>query len=145
MATAGTSSFDGKSAPAVPGGSAKAEKVPGKAEAKEFKADAQKMNLAVPLPKAVVKAKTAVVAPAVAAVKPAGTGAYTIQVASYKGIKSAQREADKLKQKGFDNVYVLPKGTYTIVCVGSFRNKEDASGIKRQLNNRYQGSVVRRL
>jgi hypothetical protein len=40
---------------------------------------------------------------------------------------------------------VLPKGTYTIVCVGNFQNKEDASGIKRQLNNRYQGSVVRRL
>jgi septal ring-binding cell division protein DamX len=114
-------------------------------EVKDFKADTQKMKAAPSSSKAVVKAKTPAAAPLVAMAKSAGTGAYTLQVASYKGIKSAQREADKLKQKGFDNVYVLPKGTYTIVCVGNFQNKEDASGIKRQLNNRYQGSVVRRL
>lgn len=80
-----------------------------------------------------------------AGVADAISGAYTLQVASYKGLKSAQREAENLKKKGFDHVYVLPKGAYTIVCVGNFQNKEDASHIKRQLNNRYQGSVVRRL
>jgi cell division septation protein DedD len=145
LATAGTSSFDGRSSADVPDGSVKVDRASAKMEAKDFKADAQKIKVATSSPKAVVKAKTAVVAPVVATAKPATAGAYTVQVASYKGIKSAQREADKLKQKGFDNVYVLPKGTYTIVCVGSFQNKEDASGIKRQLNNRYQGSVVRRL
>jgi cell division septation protein DedD len=122
-----TSVSDGK-------GVAQPEKVSGKTEAKEFKADAQKIKLITVAPKAVVKAKP---------LQP-GTG-FTLQVASYKGLKSAQREADKLKQKGFDNVYVVPKGAYTIVCVGNFQNKEDASDIKRQLNNRYQGSVVRRL
>ena len=116
-----------------------------KTEVKEFKADPQKIKSVLSSSKAIVKAKPVVAAPAGTSAKPAGTGAYTLQVASYKGIKSAQREADKLKQKGFDNVYVLPKGTYTIVCVGNFQNKEDASGVKRQLNNRYQGSVVRRL
>ena len=121
-------------------GSEKADKVPGKTEAKELKADTQKMKPATTASKAVAKAK-----PAAAATAKSGSGAYTLQVASYKGIKSAQREADRLKQKGFDNVYVLPKGTYTIVCVGHFQNKEDASDVKRQLNNRYQGSVVRRL
>jgi len=110
-------------------------------EVKDLKSDTQKMEADAFPGKAVVKAKP-VAAPAA---KPAGTGGYTLQVASYKGIKSAQREADKLKQKGFDDVYVLPKGAYTIVCVGNFQNKEDASGVKRQLNNRYQGSVVRRL
>jgi len=105
------------------------------------KADTQKIKAVT----SVAKVKPVAPAPAVANAKPAVTGAYTLQVASYKGIKSAQREAEKLKQKGFDNVYVLPKGTYTIVCVGNFQNKEDASDVKRQLNNRYQGSVVRRL
>ncbi len=135
---------DARSAMTVTTGSGKADNASGKTEAKEFKADTQKMKAAPSGSKVVAKAKPASV-PAVTAAKTAGSGAYTLQVASYKGIKSAQREADKLKQKGFDNVYVLPKGTYTIVCVGNFQNKEDASGMKRQLNNRYQGSVVRRL
>ncbi|MEI8012493.1 MAG: SPOR domain-containing protein [Candidatus Omnitrophota bacterium] len=70
---------------------------------------------------------------------------YTLQVASYKNNPPAQREAEKLKQKGFRDVYVLPKGAYVIVCVGNFIRKEDASGVKRQLKNRYQDFVVRRL
>jgi cell division septation protein DedD len=144
MTTTGEPVPDARSAMTVPTGSVKADKASGKTEAKEFKADTQKMKSAPSASKAVAKAKPASVA-AVTVVKAAESGAYTLQVASYKGIKSAQREADKLKQKGFDNVYVLPKGTYTIVCVGNFQNKEDASGMKRQLNNRYQGSVVRRL
>jgi hypothetical protein len=111
----------------------------------ELKADTQKTKSIIALPKAVAKGKTTIAVPVVTAVKPVKAGAYTLQVASYKGLKSAQREADKLKQKGFNNVYVLPKGTYTVVCVGNFQNKEDASDVKRQLNNRYQGSVVRRL
>ncbi len=125
----------------------KIEKASGKIEAKDFKAaDAQKMKSVATSSKVVAKAKVpVVVSPAATVAKRAVSGSYTLQVASYKGLKSAQREADKLKQKGYDNVYVVPKGTYTIVCVGSFQNKEDASGVKRQLNNRYQGSVVRRL
>ena len=73
------------------------------------------------------------------------SGSFTLQVASYKNAQPAQREADKLKQKGFRDVYVLPKGTYVIVCVGNFQKKEDASGVKRQLKSRYQDFVVRRL
>ena len=114
------------------------EKVSGKTDVRDAKAVAvvaKAKTVVVPVLK-IVKADKSTAVP---------TGAYTLQIASYKGLKSAQREADKLKQKGFDNVYVLPKGAYTVVCVGNFQNKEDASGIKRQLNNRYQGSVVRRL
>jgi len=137
-------SSDARSAVTVSRGAVKIEKATGKMEAKEFEADTQKIKPAMPVAQSVVKTK-AIAKPAVTTAKSAGAGPYTLQVASYKGIKSAQREADKLKQKGFDDVYVLPKGTYTIVCVGNFQNKEDASGMKRQLNNRYQGSVVRRL
>ena len=131
---------DEKEVSSVPAGSGKTDKISGKADAKDLKADTQKIKSVT------VQAKVApgVVQPIVTRTKPTA-GAYTLQVASYKGLKSAQREADKLKQKGFDNVYVVPKGAYTVVCVGNFQNKEDASGVKRQLNNRYQGSVVRRL
>jgi cell division septation protein DedD len=78
---------------------------------------------------------------------PAATSgaSYTLQVASYRTSLPAQREADKLKAKGFKDVHVIPKGAYMIVCVGSFGRKEDASGVKRQLKSRYQDFVVRRL
>jgi len=133
LTPAAGSDLDVKEATTPSKGAGKVEKASGKTEVKEFKSDTQDVKSHMPAVKAVAKAK------------PVASGAYTLQVASYKGIKSAQREADKLKQKGFDKVYVLPKGTYTIVCVGNFQNKEDASDVKRQLNNRYQGSVVRRL
>ena len=132
---------DGKSASSVPVDPARIEKASGKVDAKELKADTQKIKS----PAVASKVKPGVVQPIVTMAKPATTGGYTLQVASYKGLKSAQREADKLKQKGFDNVYVVPKGAYTIVCVGNFQNKEDASDIKRQLKGHYQDFVVRRL
>ena len=143
--TAGTSVVaDGKEALSASVGTGKTDKVSGKVEVKDLKADTQKVKSVTVQTKAVAKLTPGVVQPIVTRTKPVA-GAYTLQVASYKGLKSAQREADKLKQKGFDNVYVVPKGAYTVVCVGNFQNKEDASGVKRQLNNRYQGSVVRRL
>jgi len=72
-------------------------------------------------------------------------GAYTVQVASYKSEKSAKREAENLKQKGYREVYVLPKGSFVIVCVGNFPTKSDAGTLTRKLKSRYQDTVVRRL
>jgi cell division septation protein DedD len=77
--------------------------------------------------------------------KPVVAGAYTVQVASYKTEKPARSEADKLKAKGFHDVYVMPKGSHIIVCVGNFQKQEDISGVKRQLKSRYQDVLVRRL
>ena len=73
------------------------------------------------------------------------SGSYTIQIGSYKTQKSAQREAQNLKQKGYRDVYVLPKGSFLIVCVGSFSTKSDAGAFTRQLKSRYQDTYVRRL
>ena len=47
-----------------------------------------------------------------------GSG-YTIQLASYKSKSFAQKEAELLKKKGFVPL-VIPKGSYTILCVGKF-------------------------
>jgi len=70
---------------------------------------------------------------------------FTIQVASFKLRKNAQREADRLKDNGHEDAFVLPKGSYTIVCVGKFSQKADAREFLSKLPSRYNDSLVRRL
>lgn len=77
--------------------------------------------------------------------QPGTSGSYTVQVASYKSEKFAQKEAQNLKQKGYREVYVVPKGSFVIVCVGNFTTKSDASTFTHQLKSRYQDTLVRRL
>ncbi|VAX37802.1 hypothetical protein MNBD_UNCLBAC01-1506 [hydrothermal vent metagenome] len=69
---------------------------------------------------------------------------YTIQVASFKLEKSARREATRLKDAGHDT-FVIPKGSYSIVCVGRFVQREEAKAFSNQLKNRYQDLLVRRF
>ena len=72
------------------------------------------------------------------------TKPFTIQVASYKDVKYAQKEADVLKRKGFATV-ILPKGTYSIVCVGKFATSDEANSFTRRLKSYYKDCLVRRL
>ncbi len=119
-----------------------------KDDAKVSSVDSQKMKAPALSSQTMVKGKPVVdvgAAPAAAATAVAGSGAYTVQVATYKNEGPAQRAADVLKQKGFKDVYVLPKGSYTIVCVGNFQRKEDSSDTRRQLKSLYRDSLVRRL
>ncbi|MBN1913498.1 MAG: SPOR domain-containing protein [Candidatus Omnitrophica bacterium] len=69
---------------------------------------------------------------------------YTIQVASYKTKKYAQKEAEQLKKKGY-SALVLPKGRYIIVCVGNFSDKKAAQVLLPKLKNKYRTSYIRRL
>jgi len=69
---------------------------------------------------------------------------YTIQVASYKTLSSAEKEAQQLKSRGF-NPLVLSKGDFTVVCVGQFINKGQAAEKMQELRKRYQDCFVRRL
>jgi len=69
---------------------------------------------------------------------------YTIQVASFKQEKNAQREADQLKRFGYD-IYVMPKGKHSIVCVGKFTKKREAIAFSKKLKDRYHDCLVRRL
>ena len=69
---------------------------------------------------------------------------YTIQVASFKKDEFAQKEADLLKKKGY-NIFIVPKGKYSIVCVGSFPNKGDAKVTLNRLQKTYKDPIVRRL
>ena len=114
-----------------------------KDDVKASPADNQKLKAPALSSQTMVKGKPAAdegIVPA-AGTAVAGSGAYTVQVASYKFEGPAQRAADLLKQKGFKDVYVLPKGSYTIVCVGNFQRKEDSSDTRRQLKSLYRDSL----
>lgn len=69
---------------------------------------------------------------------------YTIQVASFKLEKNAKKEADTLKGKGHET-FVVPKGSYSIVCVGKFPEKMQAKTYTDKLDRRYKDYLIRRL
>ena len=75
---------------------------------------------------------------------PVETGSYTIQVASFKQLEFAQQEAEGLRKKGYE-IFVLPKGNYSIVCVGKFLRKDDAGVTQTRLKKTYKDSMLRRL
>jgi hypothetical protein len=79
---------------------------------------------------------------------PSRTGAeediFTIQVASFKQERDAQKEATLLKKKGYD-IFVLLKGKHSIVCVGKFAQKNAAKQFSNRLKNKYTDCLVRRL
>lgn len=71
-------------------------------------------------------------------------GYYTVQVASYKNKQAAQKEVDFLKKNGYASL-VISKGSYVVVCVGNFNNKEKAKLVMGKLKNKYQDCMLRRL
>lgn len=71
-------------------------------------------------------------------------GGYTIQLASYKAKKFADKEAEALKEKGLA-AFVLYKGDYVILCAGRFADKEEARNSMSQLKKRYKDCILRRL
>ncbi len=83
----------------------------------------------------------------VLAVVPTGEKAFTVQVASYKKEKYAQQEAMGLKDKGYKGheIFVLPKGNYSILCVGKFDQHDQAKVFSEKLRKKYKDCLVRRL
>ena len=69
---------------------------------------------------------------------------YTIQIASYKDQKFAQREGVKFQTKGIET-QVIQKGSYVILCVGHFSTRQEADNFARRLRPTYKDYVVRRL
>jgi hypothetical protein len=69
---------------------------------------------------------------------------YTIQVASFKQESRAQKEASGLKTTGYQP-FVLAKGSYSIVCVGKFAQKDEATKVSHQLKPKYKDLLVRRF
>jgi hypothetical protein len=71
-------------------------------------------------------------------------GGFTIQIASYQARDGAEKEMAKLRQKGFSPL-VIKKGSYSVVCVGTFNNKETARSLLTQLKSKYRDCYIRRL
>ena len=69
---------------------------------------------------------------------------YTVQVASFRKKKYADQEALGLKKKGYE-IFVVPKGEYSIVCVGKFAYKTEADRMSQKLKKRYKDCLVRSL
>jgi len=69
---------------------------------------------------------------------------YTIQIASYQSRAVAQREAAFLKKKGLTTI-IIAKGTYTILCVGNFPDKQKANTSLVEMKKKYRDCFIRRL
>lgn len=69
---------------------------------------------------------------------------YTIQVASLKNRDSADQEAKKLENKGYETV-ILKKGNWLVLCVGKFSNKAEAETFRKELKKKYRDCLIRSL
>ncbi|OGX05426.1 MAG: hypothetical protein A2Z88_05910 [Omnitrophica WOR_2 bacterium GWA2_47_8] len=69
---------------------------------------------------------------------------YTVQVASYKKENQAHEAAQDLKVHGYE-IFVMPKGEYSILCVGKFIEKNQASQYASKLKRKFKDCLVRRL
>jgi cell division septation protein DedD len=138
--------------------SSKGDKMAAEAKATSSKQDKMKAGLSTPVQKPQDKGlmtKILAVNPdnkkpakttAVLASMPKSSGGYTVQVASYKSANGAQKEAASLKQKGYSDIFIVSKGKYVILCIGSFQKKEEADVFgQKKLKSRYQDLRVRSL
>ena len=69
---------------------------------------------------------------------------YVIQLASYKTRVTAQKEAESLKKRGLSPL-VLSKGSYAVLYVAGFPNREKAKLALGELKKRFKDCYVRRL
>lgn len=68
---------------------------------------------------------------------------FTVQIASYKARDMAEKELNRLKQKGYSSD-IIKKGNYFILCVGSYATKDDAQKALTVWNRQYKGCIIRK-
>jgi len=88
------------------------------------------------VPKEIVIPVAELPKPVAKVIKPEGK--YTIQHVTYITQSAADREIQKLAQKGY-NSFVIPSGKHLQVCIAAFQSRQEASQILKQL--RAQGLV----
>ncbi len=67
---------------------------------------------------------------------------YTIQVISFKSQKNADREITRLQNQGFE-AFVIQSGEWRQICVGRYKDREDAASDIEILQKRYPGAYLR--
>ncbi|HOW42723.1 MAG TPA: SPOR domain-containing protein [Candidatus Omnitrophota bacterium] len=98
-----------------------------------------------PVPQAAVRrvALADQVAP-IPAQRPAQAGGWTIQIASYETRSLADQERSALQKRGL-SVLAFSKGKYTVLCVGTFSDKQTAQSVLTDLKRKYRDCYIRRL
>lgn len=69
---------------------------------------------------------------------------YTVQVASFQSKKTAQKEAQFLKNKGLAPL-ILAKGKFVTLCVGNFSDRQTAQSASLELRKFYKDCFIRRI
>jgi len=65
-----------------------------------------------------------------------------IQIASFCTDKYARREIDQLKNRGYQP-FLAQWGKYRVVCVGGYKNKDEATMALKQLKKVYADCILR--
>jgi len=68
---------------------------------------------------------------------------FTIQVIAYRSKKSAQRELERLSEKGY-KPFIITGGGYYQVCVGEYANKDESKNDFLELKKSYKDSFIRK-
>jgi len=69
---------------------------------------------------------------------------FTIQVVTYKKSFQAEEELNYLNKQGV-NSFVINKGKYKHICVGKFKDKEEAKKLLLNLRKRYKDCFIKKL
>lgn len=71
-------------------------------------------------------------------------GRYTIQIVSFAKAASAKKEAEGLRNLGYQ-ISLRPSGGFHSLCVGSYADKQEAEIAMRKLRSKYHDCFIRRL
>ncbi len=65
-----------------------------------------------------------------------------IQVASFRTDKYARKEIEQLKNRGY-RPFAATRGKYRVVCVGGYKNKDEARKAMKELKEVYTDCILR--
>ena len=68
---------------------------------------------------------------------------YSIQAAAYSNLSRAEKEASKVRAGGNEAI-IDSSGKYHLLLIGKFKDKKDATALKKKLANKYKGCYVRK-
>lgn len=68
---------------------------------------------------------------------------YSIQAAAYSNLSRAEKEASKVRAGGNEAI-IDSNGKYHLLLIGKFKDKKDATALKKKLANKYKGCYVRK-
>ncbi|MCK5306240.1 MAG: SPOR domain-containing protein [Candidatus Omnitrophica bacterium] len=74
--------------------------------------------------------------------KPPAYKTYSLQLAAYAQLSRAEKEAEKLKKRGY-TAFIDSNNKYHIVFVGNYKDKVKARKLRKKLSEEYKGCYVK--